>query len=126
MAKAAKIKKQHARASLLTKLLVLLLLAGIGWQLFSLQGQVRAAQAEKAARSQQAIRVCRALEQKDLEARVGQTYDVLFEQQEDGWFTGHIPEYCLVKARGEGLHNRVLPVKITGCEEETLVGEVLA
>ena len=60
MAKAAKIKKQHARASLLTKLLVLLLLAGIGWQLFSLQGQVRAAQAEKAARSQQAIRVCRA------------------------------------------------------------------
>lgn len=49
MAKAAKIKKQHARASLLTKLLVLLLLAGIGWQLFSLHGQVRAAQAEKAA-----------------------------------------------------------------------------
>ena len=49
MAKAAKTKKQHARASLLTKLLVLLLLAGIGWQLFSLQGQVRAAQAEKAA-----------------------------------------------------------------------------
>ena len=47
MAKAAKTKKQHARASLLTKLLVLLLLAGIGWQLFSLQGQVRAAQAEK-------------------------------------------------------------------------------
>ena len=49
MAKAAKIKKQHARASLLTKLLVLLLLAGIGWQLFHLQEQVRAAEAEKEA-----------------------------------------------------------------------------
>ncbi len=95
-----------------------------GTRAASMPGQL--SQAEKAARSQQAIRVCRALEQKDLEARVGQTYDVLFEQQEDGWFTGHIPEYCLVKARGEGLHNRVLPVKITGCEEETLVGEVLA
>ena len=95
-----------------------------GTRASSMPGQL--SQAEKAARSQQAIRVCRALEQKDLEARVGQTYDVLFEQQEDGWFTGHIPEYCLVKARGEGLHNRVLPVKITGCEEETLVGEVLA
>ena len=47
MAKAAKIKKQHARASLLTKLLVLLLLAGIGWQLFHLQEQVRTAEAEK-------------------------------------------------------------------------------
>ena len=95
-----------------------------GTRAASMPGQL--SQAEKAARSQQAIRVCRALEQKDLEARVGQTYDVLFEQQEDGWFTGHIPEYCLVKARGEDLHNRVLPVKITGCEEETLVGEVLA
>ena len=95
-----------------------------GTRAASMPGQL--SQAEKAARSQQAIRVCRALEQKDLEARVGQTYDVLFEQQEDGWFTGHIPEYCLVKARGEGLHNRVLPVKITGFEEETLIGEVLA
>ena len=95
-----------------------------GTRAASMPGQL--SQAEKAARSQQAIRVCRALEQKDLEARVGQTYDVLFEQQEDGWFTGHIPEYCLVKARGEDLHNRVLPVKITGCEEETLIGEVLA
>lgn len=95
-----------------------------GTRAASMPGQL--SQAEKAARSQQAIRVCRALEQKDLEARVGQTYDVLFEQQEDGWFTGHIPEYCLVKARGEDLHNRVLPVKITGFEEETLIGEVLA
>ncbi|MDD5906836.1 MAG: tRNA (N(6)-L-threonylcarbamoyladenosine(37)-C(2))-methylthiotransferase MtaB [Clostridia bacterium] len=95
-----------------------------GTRAASMPGQL--SQAEKAARSQQAIRLCRALEQKDLEARVGQTYDVLFEQQEDGWFTGHIPEYCLVKARGEDLHNRVLPVKITGFEEETLIGEVLA
>lgn len=94
-----------------------------GTRAASMPGQL--SQAEKAARSQQAIRLCRALEQKDLEARVGQTYDVLFEQQEDGWFTGHIPEYCLVKARGEDLHNRVLPVKITGFEEETLIGEVL-
>lgn len=95
-----------------------------GTRAASMPGQL--SQAEKAARSQQAIRVCRALEQKDLEARVGQTYDVLFEQQEDGWFTGHIPEYCLVKARGEDLHNHVLPVKITGFEEETLIGEALA
>ena len=49
VAKAAKQKKHRARSSFLTKLLVLLLVGGIGWQLFSLQGQVRAAQAEKAA-----------------------------------------------------------------------------
>ena len=57
---------------------------------------------------------------------MGKTYSVLFEQQEDGWFTGHIPEYCLVKAKGDDLHNHILPVKITGVEGETLIGEVLA
>jgi threonylcarbamoyladenosine tRNA methylthiotransferase MtaB len=83
-------------------------------------------QAVKADRSQRAIAVCRELERKDLEARVSKTYSVLFEQQEEGWFTGHIPEYCLVKAKGDDLHNQILPVKITGVEGETLIGEVLA
>lgn len=35
------------RAGPLTKLLLLVLLLGIGWQLYRLQGQVEAAQAEK-------------------------------------------------------------------------------
>ena len=82
-------------------------------------------QAAKADRSQRAIEVCRELERRDLAARVGQVYPVLFEQEEDGLFTGHIPEYCLVKAKGEHLHNEVLPVKITGFEGETLLGEVM-
>ena len=47
VAKAAKQKKQRTRSSLLTKLLVLLLVGSIGWQLFHLQAQVRAAEAEK-------------------------------------------------------------------------------
>ena len=95
-----------------------------GTRAASMSGQLT--QAVKADRSQRAIAVCRELERRDLEARVGKTYSVLFEQQEDGWFTGHIPEYCLVKAKGEDLHNQILPVKITGVEGETLIGEVLA
>ena len=55
---------------------------------------------------------------------MGQTRPVLFEQEEDGFFSGHIPEYCLVKARGQGLHNQILPVHITGLEGTTLLGEV--
>lgn len=47
MAKAAKQKKQRTRASLLTKVLVLTLLAGIGWQLVHLQDQVQAAEAQR-------------------------------------------------------------------------------
>ena len=49
VAKAAKQKKQRTRSSFLTKLLVLLLVGSIGWQLFHLQEQVRAAEAEKEA-----------------------------------------------------------------------------
>ena len=48
VAKATQQKKQRTRASLLTKLLIVTLLLGIGWQLMTLQEDVRAAQAEKA------------------------------------------------------------------------------
>ena len=94
-----------------------------GTRAATMPGQL--SQAVKADRSQRAIEVCRELERRDLAGRVGQVYQVLFEQEEEGFFTGHIPEYCLVKARGEHLHNEVLPVKITGFEGETLLGEVL-
>lgn len=95
-----------------------------GTRAYSMPGQL--SQAEKAARSQEAIARLAELERRDLESRVGQVYPVLFEQEEDGRFSGHIPQYCLVKARGESLHNRVLPVRITGVEGEALLGEVQA
>ena len=49
MAKAAKKspKKQRVRSSLLTKLLLLVLLVAVGWQLYDLHGQVANAQEEK-------------------------------------------------------------------------------
>ena len=40
-------KKQRVRSSLLTKLLLLVLLVAVGWQLYDLHGQVADAQAEK-------------------------------------------------------------------------------
>ena len=48
MAKGKQSAKQRAKTSLLTRILLLLLLAGIGWQLHDLQGQVASAQADKA------------------------------------------------------------------------------
>lgn len=48
MAKQAKKKTRRTRASLFTKVLVLALLAGIGWQLVSIRDQVESAEAEKA------------------------------------------------------------------------------
>ena len=46
-ARAAKKGRRVLRAGALTKLLLLAVLLGIGWQLYRLQGQVEAAQAEK-------------------------------------------------------------------------------
>lgn len=40
-------KQTRPHASLLTKLLVVVLLAAIGWRLYDLRGQIAAAQAEK-------------------------------------------------------------------------------
>lgn len=79
----------------------------------------------KAIRAQEAARRCGALEQEYLRSRIGLVRPVLFEQEEDGWFTGHIPEYCLVRAKGEALHNQILPVRITGVRDTTLTGEIV-
>ena len=46
-------KYARPRASLLTKLLVVVLLAAIGWQLFELRDQVASAQSEKERYAQQ-------------------------------------------------------------------------
>ena len=47
MAKKAEQQKKRPRASLLTKIVLLVVLAAIGWQLYGLQGQLTAAQAER-------------------------------------------------------------------------------
>ena len=47
MAKKTEQQKKRPRASLLTKIVLLVLLAAVGWQLYGLQGKVAAAQEEK-------------------------------------------------------------------------------
>ena len=47
MAKKSTKQPQRAKTSLLTRILLLLLLVGIGWQLHSLRSQVEQAQADK-------------------------------------------------------------------------------
>jgi len=46
-------KKSRPKAGLLTKIVIVVLLAAMGWQLYDLRGQLRAAEAEKAAYQQQ-------------------------------------------------------------------------
>ena len=46
-------KKPRPKAGLLTKIVIVVLLAAMGWQLYDLRGQLQAAEAEKAADQQQ-------------------------------------------------------------------------
>ena len=56
---------------------------------------------------------------------VGKIYPVLLEQTDgEGRFTGHAPNYMAVAVPGEGLHNVIKSVEITGSNGEILLGRV--
>ena len=80
--------------------------------------------AVKEERSAQAAEVAGELNRAYLAGCVGETYPVLYEQETEGLWTGHAPNYILVGAKGEGLHNRVRRTKITGIRGNMLVGEL--
>ena len=80
--------------------------------------------AVKEERAHRAGEVARGLHQAWLESWVGQTLPVLFEEEKDGLWRGHAPNYTEVFAPGQGLHNGIRNVKITGLHGEGLLGEV--
>ena len=56
---------------------------------------------------------------------LGQTLPVLFETEENGFFCGHSDTYLPVKAPGECLRGRLLPVRIEALEGDTLKGTIV-
>ena len=80
--------------------------------------------AVKEERSARAAEVAGELNRAYLAGCVGETYPVLYEQEAEGLWTGHAPNYILVGAAGRELHNRVRQTKITGVRGNMLVGEL--
>ena len=80
--------------------------------------------AVKEQRAGRAAQAAETMHQTYLQGCVGRVYPVLFEQEKDGYYTGHAPNYCEVGVRANDLHNKVLDVKITGIIGEMLVGEL--
>ena len=80
----------------------------------------------RADRARRAAEIAAAMRRTYLEACAGRTEEVLFEQPagEEGLFLGRAPNYAEVLARGENLHNRILPVRITRTDGEFLFGEL--
>lgn len=80
--------------------------------------------AVKERRAARAAEVASQMHRAYLEGCVGQVYPVLFEQEKDGYYTGHAPNYCEIGVRVGDLHNKVLSVKITGTDGDMLIGEL--
>ena len=81
--------------------------------------------AVKEDRSRRAIAVARQMSKSYRESLICTTQAVLFEEQVLSFYTGHAPHYVRVYAAGEGLHNVVKNVKITGLYEDGVFGLIV-
>jgi len=80
---------------------------------------------EKESRSRRAIDVASDMEQEYLRSLVGSVLPVLFEEEKEGYWRGHAPNYVAVLARGSNLHNQMIDVLIKEVEGESLIGELI-
>ena len=80
--------------------------------------------AVKEKRAARAAEVAEEMHRDYLQSCVGKVFPVLFEQEKEGRFAGHAPNYMEVLAQGEALHNEVRNVEITAVENGSLVGEI--
>ena len=89
-----------------------------------MEGQILNAVKEERAR--QARETAEEMKRAYLERQSGKTVRVLFEEERDGLWRGHTPEYVEVAARSaEELHNRVRRVTLGGRKEDGLTGALL-
>jgi len=59
-----------------------------------------------------------------LESYVGKEVQVLFEEENDGYYKGHTANYIMVKIKSEeDISNRILDVKIIGRDKLELIGK---
>ena len=79
--------------------------------------------ATKEARSREAIAVAREMSIAYRQSLIGTTQEVLFEEMDGDYFTGHAPNYVKVYVEGENLHNEIRKVKITGLYQDGVKGE---
>ncbi len=80
--------------------------------------------AVKELRSRLAIAVAEDMNKSYRQSLIGSVQQVLFEAEEDGLWSGHAPNYVRVYARGEDLHNRVLPVRVEALFSDGVTGTI--
>ena len=78
----------------------------------------------KAERAARAGAVAKSLRERYDSALVGTMQEVLFEQTEGEFFTGHAKNFVKVYVRGEHLHNELCAVRVTALREDGVEGEL--
>ncbi len=79
--------------------------------------------ATKEARSRAAIAVAEEMSRAYRENLIGTKLEVLFEEQDGEYFTGHAPNYVKVYTEGENLHNEIREVTVTGIYKDGVIGK---
>ena len=80
--------------------------------------------ATKEARSRAAIALAEEMSRAYREGFIGRTLEVLFEEREGEFYTGHAPNYIKVYARGENLHNEIRTVAVLEVYRDGVIGRL--
>ena len=79
----------------------------------------------KEQRSRTAIAVAQIMSEQYRKSLIGTTQQVLFEEQDGKYATGHAPNYVKIYAEGENPHNQVRAVLIEGLYKDGLFGKFI-
>ena len=77
----------------------------------------------KESRSRAAIAVAEEMNLAFRESLIGTVQQVLFEETDGGYYTGHAPNYIKVYCKGEALHNQLRAVTVTGLYKDGVLGQ---
>ena len=80
--------------------------------------------AVKERRSREAIAVAEEMSRAYRQSLLGSVQQVLFEDKEGDYFTGHAPNYVKIYTQGENLHNEIRDVVITEVFQDGVLGEM--
>ena len=78
----------------------------------------------KERRSRQAIAIAETMRLSFNESLIGTIQQVLFEEESDGFQTGHAPNYTRVYVQGASMHNEIHAVRITKVFRDGVFGEI--
>ena len=81
--------------------------------------------ATKEARSKEAIAIAAQMSRAYRDSLIGSTQQVLFEERDGEYFTGHAMNYVKVYAAGENLHNEIRDVAVTEVYKDGVLGVIL-